>query len=44
MALELQRACAGPVELVSVPGACHGMSFYDGYGAYRAAVERLIRE
>lgn len=44
MALELQRACAAPVELVSVPGACHGMSFYDGYAEYRAAVERLIRE
>ena len=44
MALELQQACAAPVELVSVPGACHGMSFYDGYDAYRAAVERLIRE
>lgn len=44
MAAELKEACAAPVEIVSVPGAHHGMSFYVDNAKYRAAVERLIRE
>jgi fermentation-respiration switch protein FrsA (DUF1100 family) len=44
MALALRDACAGPVTLVSVPGAPHGMSFYAGHEAYTAAVETLIFE
>ena len=42
MAEELRSACAAPVEVVSVPEAHHGMSFYVDNAKYRAAVERLI--
>ena len=42
MAEEIREACAAPVEIVSVPGAHHGMSFYTDNAQYRSAVERLI--
>ena len=44
MAAELKEACAAPGEIVSVPGAHHGMSFYVDNAQYRAAVERLIQK
>lgn len=44
MAEELAKNCAAPVELVSVPDAHHGLSFYVNYPAYRAAVERLVED
>ena len=42
MAEEIREACAAPVEIVSVPKAHHGMSFYVDNARYRSAVERLI--
>ena len=39
---EIREACAAPVEIVSVPKAHHGMSFYVDNARYRSAVERLI--
>ena len=44
MAEELREACGGRVDIVSVPEAHHGMSFYVDNAAYRAAVERLIQQ
>ena len=42
MAEEIREVCAAPVEIVSVPKAHHGMSFYVDNARYRSAVERLI--
>ena len=44
MARRMKDACAAPVELLTVPNAPHGMSFYAGHEAYTTAVEKLINE
>ena len=42
-ALRLRSACAGPVTLLTVPGAGHGISYYVDTPAYQAAVDRFCR-
>lgn len=44
MASEIQTACKGPVTLVTVRGAEHGISFYVDTPTYRAALEKFCAD
>ena len=44
MASEIQQACAGPVTLLTVRGAEHGISYYVDMPAYHAALEKFCGE
>lgn len=44
MASEIQAACGGPVTLLTVRGAEHGISYYVNTPAYHAALEKFCAE
>ena len=44
MARALQEACASRVELLTVPGAGHGISWYVDMPAYQEALLRFMEE
>lgn len=40
----LREACASPVEVLTVPGAAHGISWYTDMPAYQAALLKFVDE